>query len=506
VGIVVEVLSDCVRFAEQNVFHREWPSGQNHSRELKAKKSPTGEFWLECAFGDATLLGWVLQTDDATDAEPVNPPQSELFTLIEQKVEGAIDHERAWLNVANPDEAAFVELMEGHYLSDAPDDLYYCISETACEELEQATNQLHALFMHATDYVLEHEDLLTRFRIPRCLWPKIHQSWDNRRNQMITGRFDFALNEQGLKVYEYNCDSAAFYMECGKVQGKWAQHVGCHIGKDSGADLHRDLRDAWQRSHVDDVLHIMQDKESEETYHALFMQQAMEQAGIASRILQGTDALSWAEDGGILDAEGRRIRWVWKTWAWETALDQIRQECEDDEQKLQNYALGEPHSGPVRLVDVLLRSEVMVFEPLWTLIPSNKAILPILWSLFPNHPYLLETSFELTDALRAKGYVSKPIVGRCGKNITVFGQGDEVLAETSGQFDDRDQIYQELFPLASVGEYFVQPSTFSVAGAYSGCGARIDESLVITVASDYVPLRVVEDDRFRELLDEEDES
>jgi glutathionylspermidine synthase len=37
----------------------------------------------------------------------------------------------------------------------------------------------------------------------------------------------------------------------------------------------------------------------------------------------------------------------------------------------------------VRLIDVLLRPEVLVFEPLWTVIPGNKAILPVLWSLFP---------------------------------------------------------------------------------------------------------------------------
>ena len=74
------------------------------------------------------------------------------------------------------------------------------------------------------------------------------------------------------------------------------------------------------------------------------------------------------------------------------------------------------------------------------------------------------------------------------------------LAETAGEFESRDQIYQELFPLASVGRYFVQPSTFSVAGAYAGCGVGVDESLVVTSESDNVALRVVDDDRFRESL------
>jgi len=204
VAVVVEVHDHCVRLAEQNLHHIPWPEGRAWSRELKAKKSPGGEYWIECSFGDATLRGWVIQTDDPTEAVPIDEPEPELLTLIDQQVDGEIEHGRAWLNVANEDEAAYVELMGGHLLSFAPDsqDLYYCISETGLEELGKATNQLHALFMHATDYVLQHEELLTRFRIPRCLWPKIHQSWNNRRNQMITGRFDFAMTDRGLKVYE----------------------------------------------------------------------------------------------------------------------------------------------------------------------------------------------------------------------------------------------------------------------------------------------------------------
>ena len=401
VAVVTEVHPDCIRFVEQNVDNRVWPDGRRYSREIKARTTPTGEYWLECSFGDATILGWVLQTDDDDDAVPVEGPDPKLFNLLPLELENRGQANRAWLNVANADEAAYVEMMEGHYLTSIVEDQYryFCISESAHEELETATNQLHALFMHATDYVLRDDSLLEKFNLPRFLWPKIHQSWNNRRNQMITGRFDFAMSEAGLKVYEYNCDSASCHMETGKIQGKWARHFGCRIGRDPGEALHRYLRDGWKRSEVKGLLHIMQDRDLEETYHALFMQEAMEQGGIPSKIIRGVNGLSWADDGGILDANGERIKWVWKTWAWETALDQIREECDNDEDKLRNYTPGEHRQGMPRLVDVLLRSEVMVFEPLWTLIPSNKAILPVLWTLFPNHPYLLETSYNLSDDL-----------------------------------------------------------------------------------------------------------
>ncbi|HBC57006.1 MAG TPA: hypothetical protein DCZ03_07570 [Gammaproteobacteria bacterium] len=39
-----------------------------------------------------------------------------------------------------------------------------------------------------------------------------------RSNETIAGRIDFAVNENGIKLYEYNADSASCLMECGKIQ------------------------------------------------------------------------------------------------------------------------------------------------------------------------------------------------------------------------------------------------------------------------------------------------
>jgi glutathionylspermidine amidase/synthetase len=86
-------------------------------------------------------------------------------------------------------------------------------------------------------------------------------------------------------------------------------------------------------------------------------------------------------------------------------------------------------------------------------------------------------------------------------NVSLFGHTDALIEETGGQFRDRDQIYQELFPLARSSDLYVQPSTFVVAGAYAASAARVDESLVITDESENVPLRVVAEGWFRGLPD-----
>jgi glutathionylspermidine amidase/synthetase len=500
VAVVIEVLPDRVRVAEQNFDHQPWPAGCSYAREIPAKISDDGGYWLRCAFGEAGILGWVIQTSDEAHAETFTEPDRRLFDLRGGRVPDRGQTRQSWLNAANPDEAAYLAMMGGHKLAarERNQHRFVVLSETALQELKRATNELHALFMHATDYVLRDDSLLEKFNIPRGVWPRIQQSWDNRRNQMITGRFDFALSARGLKVYEYNCDSASCHMDAGKIQGKWAAHFGCDVGRDPGHRLQQALVDAWRDSDVDDVLHILIDRDLEETFHALFMQEAMEAAGIPSKILHGMSGVTWNVDGDVVDADGVKIRWVWKTWAWETALDQLRAECDDDEERL--VLPGRPRAGAPRLVDVLLRPEVMVYEPLWTLIPSNKAILPVLCQLFPNYPYLLESAFELTETIRSRGYVQKPIVGRCGANIRLYDENQVLMEETSGSFESRSQVYQELFMMPVVGNDNVQVCTFTAAGTYAGACVRIDPSLVITADSDVVALRVVTD---KDLLEAE---
>jgi glutathionylspermidine amidase/synthetase len=219
--------------------------------------------------------------------------------------------------------------------------------------------------------------------------------------------------------------------------------------------------------------------------------------GIDSKLIVRLEGLTWDEAGDIRDTDGEIVRWVWKTGSWETALDQIRAECEDDAALAgASYEPQRNPDRPLRLSDVLLRKNIMVFEPLWTLIPSNKAILPVLWSLFPNHPRLLNSTFELTEELQASGYVVKPIVGRCGANIALFDKNDNLLESTSGDFAHQDMICQQLFALPKVGHYHTQVCTFTAAGVYAGSCVRVDKSLVISQNSDCMPLRWMRDKSF----------
>ena len=46
------------------------------------------------------------------------------------------------------------------------------------------------------------------------------------------------------------------------------------------------------------------------------------------------------------------------------------------------------------LTEIIKEKRAIIFNPAYTLIFQSKAFMKILWDLYPNHPLLLETSFE----------------------------------------------------------------------------------------------------------------
>lgn len=493
VAIITEVLADKIRIVEQNVLHSRLPSGQQWTRELPMTVSENG-YLLHDTFDDTEILGWMIQTDDETYSLPQPIPAADLLEIKANHIENRGQFGGKWLNENNEFEKAFVTAMQGHCVSRTEQYRYFSISEAAHQELIRATNELHLMYLHATDKVLKDDNLLKLFNIPKLLWPRLRLSWQNRRYQTITGRLDFCMDKNGLKVYEYNADSASCHAEAGDILNQWAMQAGLTAGKNPGADLRDTLADCWKHSQATPLVHIMQDNDFEEDYHAMFMQKSLTQAGFNTKIIHGTEGLHWDKRGRLLDDDNNQVLTVWKTWAWETVLEQLREDATGLE-VAPPIRTGYPEDK-VRLIDVLLRPEVLVYEPLWTAIPSNKAILPVLWSLFPNHRYLLEASFELTEELQKNGYAQKPIGGRRGDNVQLVSEKDQISDRTSGRFAEQTHIYQQLWCLPKVEEQYTQICTFTVGGHYGGSCLRSDPTRVIVGNSDMQPLRVISDKDF----------
>lgn len=488
VAVITAIEHDRVYLVEQNFYNHKWPENQHYSRYLSVRRDEGQSFFIQSEAEDTCILGWVTLTDDASHACDVSQPNASGHRFHVKSAANTAT-EKQWLDQSEGDEKAYIRL-NGHRLTNDRffAQRYITISAALHREIKRATNDIHSMFLHATDHVLQNDAALARFNIPEIIWPRIKRSWANRNNETIAGRLDLAVTERGIKVFEYNADSASCLMECGKVQGRWAEASGVTEGLDAGQDIFNHLVHSWRKNNIRGCLHIMLDEDLEENYHAQYMARAAKTAGIRCKVLHGTEGLQWGEGHSVLDRDGERIERVWKTWAWETALDQIREQlAEDSETSL--LALTRHEAAP-RLADVLLNPQVMVHEPLWTLIPSNKAILPVLFELFPDSPYLLESRYQLTDSLRHSGYVEKPIVGRCGANIVLCDAREGIVEQTDGQFENQNRIYQALFPLPVLHEYYLQTNAFIIDGKYSGTCLRVDRSPIITGASDLPALRI----------------
>ncbi|VTM09166.1 glutathionylspermidine synthase [Klebsiella pneumoniae] len=488
VAVITQLVGNKVRIAEQNVIHSPLPQGQQWTRELTLEVND-GRYTIKDTFADTEILGWMIQTADTEHSLPQPVLPGEAMAIKGARLPNNGQFRGKWLNEKDPLQKAYVAA-NGHFINQDPYQ-YFTISESAEQELIKATNELHLMYLHATDKVMKDDNLLALFDIPKILWPRLRLSWQRRRHHMITGRMDFCMDERGLKVYEYNADSASCHTEGGLILEQWLKQGYYGTGHNPAEGLLDELAGAWKHSRARPFVHIMQDKDLEENYHAQFIQRSLTQAGFESKILFGLDELRWDAAGQLIDADGRLVNCVWKTWAWETAIEQVR-EVSDEEYAAVPIRTGHPQNE-VRLIDVLLRPEVLVFEPLWTVIPGNKAILPVLWSLFPHHRYLLDTDFEVNDELAKTGYAVKPISGRCGNNIDLIGPQDELLDKTSGQFVDRKNIYQQLWCLPKVDGKYIQVCTFTVGGNYGGTCLRGDSSLVVKKESDIEPLIVLKD-------------
>ncbi|MDX5630752.1 MULTISPECIES: bifunctional glutathionylspermidine amidase/synthase [unclassified Brenneria] len=491
VAVITQLVGNKVRVAEQNVVHQLLPPGQQWTRELKLAVKD-GRYTIHDTFDDTAILGWMIQTDETEHSlpQPVIPGEALVIRGARLDQQGQFDGK--WLDERDPLQLAYVQANGGHIINQDPYQ-YFTITEDAEQELIKATNELHLMYLHATDKVMKDDELLALFDIPKILWPRLRLSWQQRRHDMITGRMDFCMDERGLKVYEYNADSASCHTEGGLILEQWLRQGYPGKGHNPADELLDELTGAWKHSLARPFVHIMQDKDLEENYHAGFMQRALTQAGFESKILYGLDELRWDAAGRLIDGDGRLVNCVWKTWAWETVIEQVR-EVSADEFAAVPIRTGHP-DNEVRLIDVLMRPEVMVFEPLWTVIPGNKAILPVLWSLFPHHRYLLDTDFTVNEELAKTGYAIKPISGRCGSNIDLVSHHDEVLDKTSGKFVDRKNIYQQLWCLPKVAGKYIQVCTFTVGGNYGGTCLRGDDSLVIKKESDIEPLIVLKDNQ-----------
>ncbi|MDE2597008.1 MAG: glutathionylspermidine synthase family protein [Sphingomonadales bacterium] len=288
-----------------------------------------------------------------------------------------------------------------------------CYAFTAAEvdRIAHASEELCRLFVAAGDYVIQ-QRLYADFGIPDWCAPLIERAWEQEPPALNHGRFDLGMTADGdIKLFEFNCDTPTSLVEAAVVQWFWKEEV--FPQNDQFNAIHEALVERWRAiapSLPGQTVHFahVPDRLGEDTLTTAYMMDLATEAGLTLVRLAMRD-IGWKDgpEGGFFDMDSRRIDTLFKLYPWE-------------------WLVAEPFG---RHIAEDPRATVWL-EPVWKLIWSNKAILPVLWRLFPGHPNLLWSGHQ-PPANRT--YVRKPIHGREGGNVTVVRNG-EVLAETGGPY------------------------------------------------------------------------
>ena len=333
------------------------------------------------------------------------------------------------------------------------------ISEDEANAFYEATNELYDMFAEAGQYVIDN-DLFHDINIPFNLVEMIKESWENDVHWHLYSRFDLAGGVDGkpIKMIEFNADTPTSLFETAIIQ--WAMLKANGLDEASQFNnIYDALKDNFKR-----IITLDTDVEKFEEYYAnlgwkiLFSSISSSSEDInTTKLLEhiaseagfNTDFefienVQFSDDGIFKDEES--FEFWFKLIPWE------------------NIAIEESELALI-LTEIIKEKKAIIFNPAYTLMFQSKGFMKILWDLYPNHPLLLETSFE---PLENKKQVEKRCFGREGANTKIINSDGSIDVETSGDYEGHKAIYQEYveLPTDKDGNSY-QAGVFF---AYEACG------------------------------------
>ena len=335
---------------------------------------------------------------------------------------------------------------------------YYRFSSSEIDELESATNELNDLCIKAAEHIIAGK-LYDRLQIPPQAVPLIERSWE-KDEPSLYGRFDFAYDGHSPpKMLEYNADTPTALLEASVIQWFWLKER--FPDADQFNSIHEKLIDGWKdlKQYLDEPLFFGCVKDAPEDLGNLeYLRDTAIQGGLQTELVYMEDLGFDSINRHYVDTNDRGISSMFKLYPWEWLLNEF----------FGRY---------------LEESGIIMIEPAWKMILSNKGILPILWEMNPRHPNLLESSFN-ADHFR-DNFVSKPLLSREGSNISIHRNG--AVQEYGGTYGGKGAVYQELATIPGFGGNYPVIGSWVIYGESAGIGIREDASPVTTNTSRFVP-------------------
>lgn len=341
---------------------------------------------------------------------------------------------------------------------------YYSFTRVQIAEIEKATADVYDLMLGAGEHVIANF-ILGDFGIPKAFHSAIADAWEAEPPALNYGRFDFGYDGKSPpKLFEFNADTPTSLLEASVIQWYWKQdafweHDQFNSIHETLVAKYRDLADHLPGQRLMFAHH--DDPAGEDTLTVSYMRDIALEAGIETDAILMAD-IGWdARSEAFVDMAENPMWAIQHLYPWEWLINE--------------------EFGPQILKSL---DRTIWIEPIWKMIWSNKAILPVLHDLYPDHPNLLGARREKPEGVA--DYVVKPIMAREGANVTIIRDG-QAIAESEGDYGEEGVIYQELYPLPETA-----PGVFPVIGSWIvdgvPCGMGIREDGLITGnAARFVP-------------------
>ncbi|RAO78024.1 glutathionylspermidine synthase family protein [Dyella jiangningensis] len=332
------------------------------------------------------------------------------------------------------------------------EDICYVFDAREIDEIEAATNELHALCLEAVDRVVRdgrYDDLGLDARAAAL----VERSWWDREPALY-GRMDLVYDGSAPpRLLEYNADTPTALFEASVAQWYWLQDVAPEA--DQFNAIHEALVERWRILPPSSLVHFAACYESlEDALTTDYLIDTCLQAGHRATALD-IEQVGWS-GRDFIDMDNLPIDRLFKLYPWE-------------------WMLAEPFAMHLQ------GSRLRWIEPAWKMVLSNKAVLPLLWEFFPGHPNLLPASRRRSDL--EGPVVRKPCWGREGAGVIVLPQG-EAESATSERC-----IYQAFSPLPSYEGRHALVGSWVVGDTAVGIGLREDDGLITRNTSCFVPHR-----------------
>lgn len=358
----------------------------------------------------------------------------------------------------------YLESIGFHWHTDTDESSYIAdelviVSEAEAEAYYEATNELYEMYCTAGEHVIEN-DLFHEINIPFNLVELIKKSWEDDVHWHLYGRFDLAggIDGKPIKLIEFNADTPTAVFETAIIQ--WAILKANDLGEVSQFNsLYESLKDNFKRFvTLDTPLEDFEKHYPSLNFKILFSSIAgsIEDENTVKLLQHIASEAGYTTEFEYMDKVGFSDEGIFK--------DDINYEYWFKLVPWENIAIDEGELA-VYLTDIINNQKAIIVNPAYTLMFQSKGFMKILWDLYPNHPLLLETSFE---PLQGKKQVEKMCFGREGANTAIINSDNSLDVKLDGEYDGFKAIYQEYveFPKDTNGDYY-QAGVFY---AFEACG------------------------------------